>query len=79
MTFLRILIFGLLAYWVFRLLRGLNRREKPRVRKGKSRQKPDPFAGADIEEVSFTELPPEEIKGERSQEPTPPDQTQSDK
>lgn len=60
MSFLRLLILGLLAYWFYRLIRGLSRKEQPRIRKDKSRSKSDPFANADIEEVSFTELPPEE-------------------
>ena len=60
MGIIRILIVGLLAYLIYRLLKGAWRDDKPKVKGGRSVSKPDPLEGADIEDVNYTELPPEE-------------------
>lgn len=59
MGLLRILIIGLLVYWIFRLLGLLGSKKQPRVRRPRSKPEVDRFKEADIEEVSYTELPPE--------------------
>ena len=60
MGIFRILIFVLLIYLAIRLVRGVGRKTKPKIRRGRAKQKPNPLDGADVEDVNFTELPPEE-------------------
>lgn len=59
MNLIRILIIGLIVYWILRLLGLFGPKNKPRVRKGRSKPEVDRFKEADIEEVSYTELPPD--------------------
>ena len=59
MGLIRILIIGLLVYWIFRLLGLFSSKKQPRVRRARSKPEVDRFKEADIEEVSYTELPPE--------------------
>ena len=59
MGFIRILIIGLVIYWLFRLLGLIGSKKQPRVHRPRSKPEVDRFKGADIEEVSYTELPPE--------------------
>lgn len=72
MNLLRFIILFLLFYLGFRLLRSLflDNKPKPRVRQGRSKRKPDPFEGADIEDIPYTELPPEESEEEGHRENT---------
>jgi hypothetical protein len=59
MGLIRILIIGLLIYWFFRLLGLIGSKKQPRVRRPRSKPEVDRFKEADIEEVTYTELPPE--------------------
>ncbi|TKJ41134.1 hypothetical protein CEE37_05550 [candidate division LCP-89 bacterium B3_LCP] len=56
----RILLIGLLLYWILRVFGLLGSKKKSRIKRGRTRQKVNPFEGADIEDVSYTELPPDE-------------------
>jgi len=67
-TLLRFLLFVLLGYLVIRWLKSWLHVDKPRV-KGKPRSKPDnPFEGTEIEDVKFTEIPPDQTEDEKSSE-----------
>ena len=59
MNLIRLILFGLIAYFVIRLLRW-GKNKAPRVKQGRTKSKPDPIEGVEIEDVSFTEIPPEE-------------------
>ncbi len=66
MTLLRWIILGLLFYLLYRLVKGVGRENKPRIWRQKTKQKPNPFEGADIQDVPYVELPPEKKKDENS-------------
>jgi hypothetical protein len=59
MNLIRLILIGLIAYFIIRLLRW-GKDKAPRVKKGREKSEPDPFKGAEIEDVPFTEIPPEE-------------------
>lgn len=66
-AFIRFLLYVLLGVLVFRLLKSLFReKERGAKVKGRPSQKADPFEGADIQDVKFTELPSEETKEEKN-------------
>lgn len=66
MGFLRLIIFGLLAYAIYRLIKGPWKESRPRVKSGLTETKPDPFRGADIQDVPYVEVPPDEEGDEGS-------------
>lgn len=68
MNLFRLLLIVLLFYLGFRLLKNLllGNQSRPKVREGRAKPKPNPFEGADIEDVPYTELPPDESEGKKS-------------
>lgn len=80
MNLIRILIIGLLVYWILRLLGLFGPKNKPRIHKGKSRPNVDRFQGADIEEVGYTELPPDDaVKNDSAAASAPPENSEDNK
>jgi hypothetical protein len=67
MSLIRYIILGVLIYLVFRFFKKAWTREKPRVHKGRSRDKKRPFEDADIQDVSYTELSEGDDNNNRSQ------------
>ncbi len=65
MGLLRYLILGLMGYFLVRWIIA-PKKKHPRVNKSRARKEVDPFKSADIEDVSYTELPPDQEKEDRT-------------
>lgn len=60
MSFIRFLIMVLFAYFILRLLKGMKRTAPPKVKRSGRKPEQDPFRDADIQDIPYTEVPPDE-------------------
>ncbi|MBU0520247.1 hypothetical protein KKA00_10785 [bacterium] len=56
MTLIRLLLLGLLSYFIVRMFRGVGSRKNAKVNQQKKQRMRNPFGSADIQDVSYTEI-----------------------